>query len=234
MEPEQTKVWSRAEVREHLGAILVESLGVEAAAVSDGASLVQELGAESIDFLDISFKAQQVFGVDLPTRLIQDQILEWRSLRVFASVLAEQYRVSVPAEELCSVTPSTVSAVFKYLREKHGLATDEEAERPFAEALAARLVSQMGRLGLDASGVETGEIASLLLDNVHSPQVMEEFLRRFTVGALANYIADRLAAESRLVALGPPHPLSPSSMPLTSSPLPRGERQGEGGEGEGA
>lgn len=213
MEPEPTRVWSRAEVRAELGAILLESLGVEAAAVSDGASLVRDLGAESIDFLDISFKAQQVFGVDLPTRLIQDQILEWRSLQVLASVVAEQYRISVPAEELCSVTPSTVSAILKHLREAHGLAADEGAERPFALALACRLVSQMSRLGLDTDGVKPAEITGLLLDNLHSPRVIEMLLQRFTVGALANYIADRLAAESRLSP-------SPSSSP------PLGERAG--------
>lgn len=198
MEPEQAKVWTREQVRAELGAILVESLGVEASAVRDDASLIQDLGAESIDFLDISFKAQQAFGVDLPTRLIQDQILEWRNLQVLSSVLAETYSISVPSEELSAVAPSTLQAIFKHLRGTHGLAADDGAEQAFAKALSRRLVSQMGRLGLDMTGVETDRLASLLLDNVHSPQAMEDVLQRFTVGALARYISDRLAATSRL------------------------------------
>ena len=198
MEPDLTKVWTRAEVREQLGAILIESLGVEASAVRDNASLIHDLGAESIDFLDISFKVQQAFGVDLPTRLIQDQILQWRNLQVLASVLAERHGVSVTADELRTVTPSTVGAIFKYLREKHGLAVDDSAEAALAEAMASRLVSQMSSMGLDMTGIDTGLLANLLLENVHSPKVMEEVLRRFTVGALTRYLCDRLAAASRL------------------------------------
>lgn len=198
MEPDLTKVWIRAQVREQLGAILIESLGVEASAVRDNASLIHDLGAESIDFLDISFKVQQAFGVDLPTRLIQDQILQWRNLQVLASVLAERHGVSVTADELRTVTPSTVGAIFKYLREKHGLAVDDSAEALLAEAMASRLVSQMSSMGLDMAGIDTGLLANLLLENVHSPKVMEEVLQRFTVGALTRYLCDRLAAASRL------------------------------------
>lgn len=198
MEPDLTKVWTRAQVREQLGAILVESLGVEPSAVKDDASLIHDLGAESIDFLDISFKAQQTFGVDLPTRLIQDQILQWRNLHVLASVLAERHGTSVTAEELRTVTPSTVGAIFKHLREKHQLAVGDGAETALAEAMASRLVSQMSSMGLDMTGVDTGLMANLLLENVHSPKVMEEVLHRFTVGALTRYLCDRLAAAARL------------------------------------
>ncbi len=198
MEPDLTRVWTRAAVREELGAILLESLGVETSAVRDEASLIQDLGAESIDFLDISFKAQQTFGIDLPTRLVQDQILEWRSLQVLANVVAERHGIIVTAEELRTVTPSSIPAVFKYLRERHGLAGGDAEELALAEALAARLVSQMSAMGVDMAGVDTRLMAQLLLDNVHSPKVMEEVLKRFTVGALARYLCDRLKGASRL------------------------------------
>lgn len=200
MEPDIAKVWTGAAVREGLGAILVESLGVEPSAVVDEASLIHDLGAESIDFLDISFKAQQAFGVDLPTRLIQDQVLEWRNLHVLVSVLAEHHGVDMTADEARTVAPSTIAAIFKYLREKHGLDVGDGAEPALAQALAKRLVSQMGQMGLDMAGVDTGRMASLLLENLHSPRVMEELLQRFTVGALTRYLCDRLAAASRLRA----------------------------------
>ena len=68
MEPDTTKIWTRAEFSVSVGKILVESLGVDEANVTTEAALVRDLGAESIDFLDISFKCQQTFGVDLPAR----------------------------------------------------------------------------------------------------------------------------------------------------------------------
>lgn len=198
MEPDLTKVWTLEEVREGLRAMLVDSLGVDVAATRDDASLIQDLGAESIDFLDISFKAQQSFGVDLPTRLIQDQILEWRNLHVLAGLLGERHAVNVTTEELRAIVPSTIAGILAYLRETHGLSADDGAERSLARAMAERLLSQMSAMGLDMDGVDAVLLANLLLDNVHSPKVMEEVLRRFTVGALTRYVCDRLAAVSRL------------------------------------
>ena len=70
MQPDTTKIWTRSEVRVSVGKIIVESLGIDEAAVTDDAALIRDLGAESIDFLDMSFKCQQTFGVDLPVRLV--------------------------------------------------------------------------------------------------------------------------------------------------------------------
>jgi len=51
------------EVYEGLSAILVEALGVDAAAVRPDATLRDDLAAESIDFLDIFFRLERRFGV---------------------------------------------------------------------------------------------------------------------------------------------------------------------------
>lgn len=49
------------EVFDKVRAILVDSLGVDESEVTPEASLVVDLGAESIDFLDIVFKIEQAF-----------------------------------------------------------------------------------------------------------------------------------------------------------------------------
>src|SRR5207237_4929769 len=122
MEPDTTKIWTRSEVRVSFGKIIVESLGVDEAAVTDDASLIADLGAESLDFLDLSFKCQQTFGVDLPVRLIQERRIEWRDLSVLARVLEARYRVAVPADELRMVSPATVAAVLDHMAAKRGIA----------------------------------------------------------------------------------------------------------------
>src|SRR5256886_14086921 len=81
MQPDTTKIWTPSEVRVSIGKIIVESLGVDEAAVTDDAALIRDLGAESIDFLDMSFKCQQTFGVDLPVRLVHDRPVEGRGPR---------------------------------------------------------------------------------------------------------------------------------------------------------
>ena len=77
---EQQRVWTRAEVAAKVGEILVESLGVAETEVTPAASLVRDLGAESIDFLDIGFKIQQELGVNLHTAEIRDRVMAWGAL----------------------------------------------------------------------------------------------------------------------------------------------------------
>jgi acyl carrier protein len=81
------KTWTKDEVFEALREILMASLGVEEDAVRLDASLVNDLGAESIDFLDIGFKVKQTFGVDLPMRVVQDTIAGWRNLETLKALL---------------------------------------------------------------------------------------------------------------------------------------------------
>ena len=68
MQPDTTKIWTRAEIRVSVGKILVESLGVDEATVTDQAALVRDLGAESIDFLDISCEIERQFDVEVDFR----------------------------------------------------------------------------------------------------------------------------------------------------------------------
>jgi len=198
MQPDTTKIWTVAEIRVGVGKILAESLGVDEATIDDAASLVRDLGAESIDFLDISFKCQQTFGVDLPARLIQEQIVEWRGLGVLAKVVQEQYGIGVAAEELRTIAPATVAAVLQHLAAKHEIRRRPEDDRALAGALAARLLNELDGMGLDLSDLKPETLITHLLENLHSPIVMDEVLHRFTVRALADYLAGQLAKASRL------------------------------------
>tara|TARA_R110002049_G_scaffold50370_2_gene142962 strand:+ start:15394 stop:15783 length:390 start_codon:yes stop_codon:yes gene_type:complete len=45
---------------------LVDALGVDDDEVTNDATLVGDLGAESIDFLDIVFKLEKAFGITIP------------------------------------------------------------------------------------------------------------------------------------------------------------------------
>lgn len=58
---------SRDEIYKKVQAVLVDCLGVDEEDVKPTASLRQDLGAESIDFLDISFRLEKTFTTD-PTK----------------------------------------------------------------------------------------------------------------------------------------------------------------------
>ncbi len=165
MEPDTAKIWTRPEVQAGVGKLIVESLGIDEAKVTSDAALVRDLGAESIDFLDLSFKCQQTFGVDLPMRLIQERRIEWRDLSVLAGVLQARYQIAVAADELRRIladlapTPLdlsdlTVDRLARYLEQN--LHSSEAVEvvmnRLTVRAITEYLVKQLAAAGRLAPG----------------------------------------------------------------------------------
>ena len=67
---------SEAEVFEKVQETLVEALGVDDDEVTPQATLTGDLGAESIDFLDIVFRLEKAFDIKIPRgELFPDNIL---------------------------------------------------------------------------------------------------------------------------------------------------------------
>lgn len=65
-----------AEVFEKVRDALVDALGVDDDEVTEDATMVGDLGAESIDFLDIVFKLEKSFDISIPRdELFPDDIL---------------------------------------------------------------------------------------------------------------------------------------------------------------
>ena len=58
---------SREEIHEKVKGVLVDALGVDEDEVTANATLREDLGAESIDFLDIVFRLEKAFTTD-PTK----------------------------------------------------------------------------------------------------------------------------------------------------------------------
>ncbi len=57
---------SRDEIFEKVQEVLVDALGVDDDEVTATATLMGDLGAESIDFLDIVFRLEKAFGIKVP------------------------------------------------------------------------------------------------------------------------------------------------------------------------
>jgi acyl carrier protein len=57
---------SREQVLEQVKTVMVDALGVDDDEVTQEATLMGDLGAESIDFLDIVFRLEKQFGIKIP------------------------------------------------------------------------------------------------------------------------------------------------------------------------
>ena len=67
---------TKEEVLEKVKEALVDALGVEDDEVTPDATMVGDLGAESIDFLDIVFRLEKAFEIEIPrSELFPEDIL---------------------------------------------------------------------------------------------------------------------------------------------------------------
>jgi acyl carrier protein len=67
---------TKDEVFEKVRVALTEALGVDDEDVTPEATMVGDLGAESIDFLDIVFRLEKSFGIEIPrSELFPEDIL---------------------------------------------------------------------------------------------------------------------------------------------------------------
>ncbi len=126
-----------SDVFDTVRSVLVETLGVEPEAVTPGAVLKDDLGAESIDFLHIVFELEHVFSIKIPREeLFPESVLNNPRLRkggpIPSDLLAELKRTMPYAdhavldadprvERLSSLF--TVGAVVRYVAGKLPAAT---------------------------------------------------------------------------------------------------------------
>jgi len=57
---------SRDEIFDEVREVLIDALGLDDDEVNQSATLMGDLGAESIDFLDIVFRLEKSFGIKIP------------------------------------------------------------------------------------------------------------------------------------------------------------------------
>lgn len=192
------KVWTREEVEKTLREILVDALGVDEDKVVPDASLVHDLGAESIDFLDIGFRVQQTFGVELPNKAIQEKALSWRNMGEFSRILEERYGVHVAPEEMRQLHTMGIPEALRWLGERTGgvAIQNGEAEK-IAAALADRLISEVESVGFRASLIDREDVIQQLLQNLNSPKIMEGMVRLFSMGSLVDFISTRVGEKTQ-------------------------------------
>lgn len=186
------KTWSRGEVEQTLQEILMDALGVEEENIRSEVSLVHDLGAESIDLLDIGFRVHQTFGVELPTTAIQDSALSWRNMGELTQILEKRYGVRVTPEEIKQFHMMGIPGVLNWVAEQKGIAIQNGEAEKVAEELADRLAREVESVGFKASMIDKGGLVKLLLENLNSPKIMEGMIRLFSVGAMVDFITERV------------------------------------------
>ena len=125
---------TKDEVFEKVRAALIEALGVDDDEVTPEATMVGDLGAESIDFLDIVFRLEKSFGIEIPrSELFPEDVLTNAEYVENGKVTAagiEQLRNRMPFADLTRFEKNpavqefgnllTVSDLCRYVESKVG------------------------------------------------------------------------------------------------------------------
>ena len=102
---------SRDEIFKKVQAVLVDALGVDEEEVTPTAVIKDDLGAESIDFLDISFRLEKAFGIKIqkgemmPEGMANDAELVQDGKITAAGVAL--LKKQMPHSDLSAFTPGT-------------------------------------------------------------------------------------------------------------------------------
>jgi acyl carrier protein len=194
-----TREWGRAEVEASVRGILANSLAVPEAEVTPEASLVRDLGAESIDFLDIGFNVQQTLGVSLQTADIRSRSLAWASLihPALAEILHERYGVTAAVEELRTLEQGGLTKIVEHLQATNGLGAHPEAMEELGRGLVRRLVRELDGVGFRVSGPDQDDLLAVMRDDLTARRLTERTLDLLTVGALVDFICGKLGPRLR-------------------------------------
>jgi acyl carrier protein len=188
----ENRSWSREEIDRTFRAILVDALGVDDDKIVPEASLVYDLGAESIDFLDIGFRVQQTFGVEIPSKAIQAKVFSWRNLGELRRILEQRYALQVSPEEMKQFQAKGISEVLQWLADKQRVPLHNGEAKKVAAELADRLVDEVESMGFRASLIDRDDVIHMLQENLNSPKIAEAMLRLFSVGAMVDFIASKV------------------------------------------
>jgi acyl carrier protein len=196
---DQKREWSRPEVEAALRQILAESLDVPEAAVNPAASVVRDLGAESIDFLDIGFEIQQTLGVDLQTAEIRTRIMAWTALvhPALAEILQRRYGVTVTVDTLRAQETGGLVKIVEHLPSATGVAVVPDAADELGRELLHRLVSEFAALGFSVNDADRQGLLALMRTDLSARRLRERTLDLLTVGALVDFICVKLGTRLR-------------------------------------
>ncbi len=169
--------------------IVMEVLDVEADEVAPDSTLIDDLGAESIDFLDLSFKIEKEFGVKFPEREIAQlaSAVRDRRLVVIEDLLKQQFDVTLSEEDRQELAELDLSSVMEKLNSDYHIRIDPAGIAAGGKILARKIIEHLAGLGFMIAIDETEKFSHITIAD--NPQkIQKKIMDMFTVQLLADFV----------------------------------------------
>ena len=96
-----------SDIAERVKKIVVEHLGVEPEKVTEGASFIDDLGADSLDTVELVMAFEEEFGCEIPDDAAETILTVGDAVKFLEKNAKSCTRASVALEALCAPTSDT-------------------------------------------------------------------------------------------------------------------------------
>ena len=181
------------EVFEGVRKILADSLEIDEGNITMDSSLNYDLGAESVDFLDISFRIDSEFDVELPNRELGQIAETINTLKIeeVNSLLARSVNSSLSEEEKKSLAILGIDSIFEKIKESHNVDGDKDLIEETAQGVIQRCIEHLKKLGFDIPEQKVMEIKGDLIEGVDPPNLLQKIMGMYSVRSLVSYILSK-------------------------------------------
>ncbi|MCG8336484.1 MAG: acyl carrier protein [Proteobacteria bacterium] len=181
------------EIYEKMKEIIIDVFGVDDDEVLPEASLVDDLGAESIDFLDLSFRIEKEFGVRFPENEIADLADQSRQNRfaIINEMLKEDHHIELNEEEADVFSQLELSEILDRVREKHNVVVSNAEIEKANERFVIQMANHLNSFGVDIDLQKNANLSSSAIE-LDPMQLRAEIVPEFTVQFLVDFVKNNM------------------------------------------
>lgn len=178
--------------------ILVDTLGVDHDEITPEASLIHDLGAESIDFLDISFRLEKAFGIKFPTRQLGQFAEVARSARMdtICRLVETQYQIKISENEKEELADLDTKMIIDRIDARYQIKLDSETAQRGIQMVAADIMEHLRSMGFNISATEPQNMIKVTMED-NPATIQEKVSRLLTVDSLVDLVVGSPPAASQ-------------------------------------
>jgi acyl carrier protein len=188
----------RETVFEKTREILVDTLGLDHDEVTPEASLIYDLGAESIDFLDISFRLEKAFGIKFPTRQLGQvaEVAKRTRMDTICQLLEKQYQIKITENEKEELADLDTKVIIDRIGARYKIKLESDTIERGIQIVAKDILEHLRALGFNISTSDPQNMIEVTMED-NPATIQEKVSRLLTVESLVDLVAASQPASSQ-------------------------------------
>lgn len=175
--------------------IVMEVLDLDAEDVLPESKLIDDLGAESIDFLDLSFKIEKEFGIKLPEREITQlgNTIKDKRIEVIGDLLKQQFDLTLSDEDRDAMADMELSSIIEKLNHSYNVEIGADLIEKGSAMVTSKIMDHLSGLGFVISKSKLQNLPDVTIED-NPMKIQKIVMDMFTVQLLADFVLESQSA----------------------------------------